>query len=961
MATAPAPGTRLVGRAPHLGSLHAALREAVGGEATCCLVSGDAGIGKTRLVQEFLDRNRNRVLRLTARGYPLGETNPFGLWVEAFEGHLRQLPPSVIRRLCGGMVDDAAAILHSAAAVRGSAPRQQPPRPRLLAALATLCLNLAHGQPVVVFLDDLHHADASSLELLSYLVRGLRETRILFLAAARPGELAGSSAGDLVLRLEQDSLLRRLELTALDRGQLRELARAFLQLDAPPDSLLQWLEQHSLGNPLFATGLLRAVAGGGIDLTRPHLERLPEDLVGGIQARVDRLDPAAFELLELLAVHGHRAALRDLAAISGVGEDAVLEALDRLIQVRLVTQEGPERAPSYEMAHPLVQAALYERVPAGRRRLLHRRIGRWLVGAGRVPVGAPHYARSALVGDDEAIGVLCRALSHAQEREAPVEAMAILHYLVDVLAPGDRRWLDVLQFLTWDVEWMVDHKFETGELSVERAIAAAAEIAEDAEDAGLRARVWYCRGAFFTWDSGDLPAGAAAARRAQQLFRGAGLEHERRLADDQMAWIAGFSGDLAGQESGGRRLLAEAEAAGDDAALIHALNNLGFALYHQGAYTEAEAVLRRGAAVAEESGLYHRQCTFLAVLAQSLACEGRLEAALATLDRGQDLASAYPDTLLLDMGARVHWMAGDYLDAIARLEQAISLCRGVPGLRRAWAVAVAGLAALELDRIEQAQAYIDLCARTYGDRHWYTASYHYPWARGMLAWRRGEAGPALAALDEAADGLRGMGALALYCLVEADRAQVAAELGEVGRATAAAASLRTAAERVRRPLPTALASLATGWAELAARPDQAAQAAVDALTWLDTSGYRPYRARALEVLGRARRAQSGHGLEQLRAAAAIYQDCGAVWRHLRLAWLLGEGTRRAANATALSRREREVAALAVQGLTAGEIAERLQIGRRTVETHLANSYSKLGVRSKVELAARAAELGVTAL
>src|SRR5215469_5351473 len=93
----------LVGRTADLGALHAALRRARSGEAACILLTGAPGIGKTRLADEFVARCGDRVLALTARAHSLAGAHPFGLFVEALEGHLRQLPPAAVRRLCGGL------------------------------------------------------------------------------------------------------------------------------------------------------------------------------------------------------------------------------------------------------------------------------------------------------------------------------------------------------------------------------------------------------------------------------------------------------------------------------------------------------------------------------------------------------------------------------------------------------------------------------------------------------------------------------------------------------------------------------------------------------------------------------------------------------------------------------------------------------------------------------------------
>jgi DNA-binding CsgD family transcriptional regulator len=138
---------------------------------------------------------------------------------------------------------------------------------------------------------------------------------------------------------------------------------------------------------------------------------------------------------------------------------------------------------------------------------------------------------------------------------------------------------------------------------------------------------------------------------------------------------------------------------------------------------------------------------------------------------------------------------------------------------------------------------------------------------------------------------------------------------------------------------------------------------VDLLSGL---GYQSFLGRALEVLGRSLvdidRTRAVKALEQ---AAEIFDNCGARWRRERaietLRSLRGRGEKAAAallGPASLTKREREVARLAVQGLTAKEIAKQLILGPRTVEGHLANVYAKLGVRSKVELVRRATELGL---
>ncbi|HZI39997.1 MAG TPA: ATP-binding protein, partial [Acidimicrobiia bacterium] len=193
-----------VGRHEELDALRAELARCATGRFRTVIVSGDPGMGKTRLAHELLSSAPGGVIALRARGHALGTATPFGLWAEAFESHLRRLPAERVRWLCGGFVDDLAPLLRSAAAIAQDRS-VEPARARVLESFAVLLANIAEAGPVIVVLDDAHLADDSSWEALHYCARNLRSSSVLVVVAARPGELAGQPAAVQVLfGLEQD-------------------------------------------------------------------------------------------------------------------------------------------------------------------------------------------------------------------------------------------------------------------------------------------------------------------------------------------------------------------------------------------------------------------------------------------------------------------------------------------------------------------------------------------------------------------------------------------------------------------------------------------------------------------------------------------------------------------------------------------------------------------------------------
>src|SRR5439155_7132952 len=183
----------------------------------------------------------------------------------------------------------------------------------------------------------------------------------------------------------------------------------------------------------------------------------PEDLADRVTARLKSLPALDRATLELIAVVGSRVEMRELEALAGRPLDELAQSLDSLVRQRFLAEEERGFELWYEVAHPLIQEAIYASIGGARRRSLHRFVGRTLVNAGRLGGAAAHFVRSASIGDDEAITALAGALRQAQARELYREALTLLDALLEIVPAGDRRWLDVLDALTGNTEWVIDH------------------------------------------------------------------------------------------------------------------------------------------------------------------------------------------------------------------------------------------------------------------------------------------------------------------------------------------------------------------------------------------------------------------------------------------------------------------------------------------------------------------------
>ena len=873
-------GPGIVGRERELAVLDDELAGAATGELRCVLLSAEAGVGKSRLIREFLTRH-DEVTHLMARAHPMGDTTAFGLWAEALDGHLRHLAPADVARCCGGFVEDLAAILRSVAAVRGSLPASPPPRSALLEGITVLLDNLAADAPLVIVLDDIHQADASSLDALSYLAANLADAPVLVVLAARPAELAEHPlANRVLLPLEQDGFLIRLPLAPLDEDGLRALAASVLK-EPPPTALVQWLKDRSRGNPLFALGLVRALLDEGGDLAAPRLRRVPEDLADRVRALLATLETRALTVMELLTVIGRPASIDELGTLTTKSHEELSLSLDELIRHRTATEEERGGEPAFAVAHPLIQETIYDSIGTPRRRLLHREIGRALLAAGRPAEAAPHFTRSASRGDGEAIEALREALREAEDRRAYREAVAMLAGLVEILPEGDERWLEIGQVLSGEAEWAQypNPSRTEAELAI-RALRAMDMVLDGSGEVHRRGLLQLRLCHLLCWGIGDSVGALEAAGEAARLFESVGDQARVLQARHEAAWARGHTGDMHALAVESGAVAVEAAKLGEEFLEMLALSGESNGLGFDGRVVEAEEKIRRAIELGgRRSGRPSTQ--WRAVLAYWLAFQGKVAEARQELEAARAADARFADTALLEIGAVVFGFAGDVRRGLAWTEETFAWNPGLLTTQKCLGLPFSALMAAEAGDQALARRYAETgLAACVGDWRQVTAGAEAILGRLEVVDGGGE--EAFARFESAVHRLM-TGVSAYASLFVLDLGEFAALAGDAARSERAEAQLAKMATVTGCAVHDGMARLSSAWTAHARGNSEAASSlARQAIDFLHGLDFPLLQGRAYDLLGRALVEQDpAEAAGAFREAVARFESCGATWRRDR--------------------------------------------------------------------------------
>jgi tetratricopeptide (TPR) repeat protein len=378
---------RLIGRRSELERLRQLWSQALTGQSVLVLISGEPGVGKTRLARELIATARLGGATVLSGGcYEFEATTPYLPFVEALRDWVRGESPDRLRTVVDTSAPEVIRMAPEAEEKLGGQPPRPPLTPgeerlRLFDSLARAFQRMTAPNGLLVFLDDLHWADSGTLQLLHYLLRHLHHDRVLFLVAYREVELDRTHPlAEAIVEWNRERRAVRIALGRLTRAETAAMLASLFQSDTISPEFAEAIQRETEGNPFFIEEVVKALIESGVVYRedgrweRKAIEDLaiPQSVKEAIGRRLNRLDAPTLDVLHAAAVIGKTFSYGVLQDSLRQGDAELLPALDHATAAQLVT---PLEGEAYVFTHDKIRETLYDEVNPIRRRRLHRQVG----------------------------------------------------------------------------------------------------------------------------------------------------------------------------------------------------------------------------------------------------------------------------------------------------------------------------------------------------------------------------------------------------------------------------------------------------------------------------------------------------------------------------------------------------------------------------------------------------------
>jgi class 3 adenylate cyclase/tetratricopeptide (TPR) repeat protein len=493
--------SRLTGREAELDIVRHKIDSTQRGEGGVLVLSGEVGIGKSRLAEEAIkhaERNGFRVLRGRALPGELGA--PYSHWAEAVREFLRTAPPQQVYKVCGTHATEIAQLVPEISEVVGPLPpalaiEPEQVRFRFFRGITQFFENLSKESPLLVFFDELQWADPASLRLLQQAAPRLSGSRLLLMAAYTDSEVDRTGPLQEVLHaLHRDHLLTRVRLPHLDRSATEALISSLLDGERPSTAVVTSLYEVTSGNPFYIEEVLRTLVEegavfrkttGGWDRKPAGEVELPTSIREVVERRLHRLNAEDQRLLSVAAILGTEFRPGILATVAGVPEDALVEPIERMLGAQVIKERSLTEADAvYVFTDAQLRSILYEDLSFLRRRGYHQKAAVALEASYRAKVDdhASELEFQYLRGDDpgKALEYAVKAAERSSQLYSHEEAIRHYRTALELLeaTPDERRKYQLLKLLG-NAEYYLSR--------MDRAIGAFRDAAEGLERVGERA------------------------------------------------------------------------------------------------------------------------------------------------------------------------------------------------------------------------------------------------------------------------------------------------------------------------------------------------------------------------------------------------------------------------------------------------------------------------------------------